>query len=110
MALLVVSALLVAVTVTAGGVGTAPGAWYRPAALIVPSVVLPPWISLTLQVTRASVVPSTVAANGCLPAHEHCRCLGVQPPVICGSIVTVVSALLVVSATLVAVMSPWWTY
>jgi hypothetical protein len=55
-ALLAVFALDVAVTVTCGGVGTAEGAVYTPAVVIVP----PP---ATLHVTAVFEVPVTVAIN-----------------------------------------------
>jgi hypothetical protein len=58
----VVSARLVARTVTVGGVGIAAGAVYRPLEVIVP--LLAP--SSTDQVTAVFVVPDTVAANCCV--------------------------------------------
>ena len=43
--------LLVAFTVTTLGVGMAAGAVYRPLAVMVPTVALPPTMPFTLQVT-----------------------------------------------------------
>lgn len=69
----VVSATLVAVTVTLGGEGAAAGALYIalsfPLAAIVPSVELPPAIPFTLHVTavEALPVPVTVAVKTCAP-------------------------------------------
>jgi len=55
------------VTVTAAGLGTAPGAVYRPELEIVPIVALPPVIAFTCQVTVVLLVFSTVAVNCCVP-------------------------------------------
>src|SRR5574337_59405 len=57
------SSVLVAVTVTVEGDGTAAGAVYSPAAEIVPRVALPPTMSFTLQVTAGATVPLDVAVN-----------------------------------------------
>ena len=54
-------------TVTAAGLGTAPGAVYRPELEIVPTVALPPVIAFTCQVTVVLLVFSTVAVNCCVP-------------------------------------------
>ena len=54
-------------TVTAAGLGTAPGAVYRPELEIVPIVALPPVIAFTCQVTVVLLVFSTVAVNCCVP-------------------------------------------
>jgi hypothetical protein len=59
---LVVSAVLVAVIVTAPD-GTAAGALYKPALEIVPTVEFPPATPLTLQFTAVFAVPPTVALN-----------------------------------------------
>jgi hypothetical protein len=56
-------ATLVARIVAVAGFGTAPGAVYRPDVEIVPLVVLPPVIPLTLHVTAVFDVPATVAVN-----------------------------------------------
>ncbi len=57
----VVSAMLVAVTVTVGGVGVAAGAVYSaavdPLAIIVPTVAFPPAIPFTAQVTPVDGLP-----------------------------------------------------
>lgn len=60
---LVVSATEVAVTVTCGGLGTAPGAVYRPLAEIAPQVAPEQPVPLNFHVTLVSDVPSTVAVN-----------------------------------------------
>ena len=54
-------------TVTAAGLGTAPGAVYRPELEIVPIVALPPVVAFTCQVTVVLLVFSTVAVNCCVP-------------------------------------------
>jgi hypothetical protein len=65
-ALFVVSAALVAVTVTLPPEGTTDGAEYSPFVDTVPTVELPPAIPLTPQVTAVFVVPLTVAVNCCV--------------------------------------------
>ena len=68
-----VSVVLVAVTVTLGGEGTAAGAVYSAVvalvATIVPTVELPPSLLFTLQATfpDAPSAPVTVAVNTCAP-------------------------------------------
>jgi hypothetical protein len=57
--------VLVAVTVTVGGVGTEAGARYAPEAEIVPMVGFPPTNPLTDQVTVVVPVPVTKAVNCC---------------------------------------------
>jgi hypothetical protein len=70
---LVLSATLVAVTVTVDGVGTVVGAVYSAVEelldAIVPSVELPPTTPFTLQVTSAlsPPLPVTVTENSCAP-------------------------------------------
>jgi hypothetical protein len=59
----VLSAWLVAVTVTEPELGTKSGAVYRPVEEIVPAVVLPPTVLLTDHVTLVLLVLLTVAAN-----------------------------------------------
>ena len=54
-------------TVTAAGLGTAPGAVYRPELETVPTVALPPVTPLTCQVTVVLLVFCTVAVNCCVP-------------------------------------------
>jgi hypothetical protein len=63
LALLLVSAWLVAVTVTLAGLGRSRGAVYNPEGEIVPSVLLPPGVPLTLHVTPVLEVPVMVAVN-----------------------------------------------
>src|SRR5579871_2099116 len=60
---LVESACEIATTLTLGGLGSLAGAVYTPAAVIVPTVALPPVVLLTCQVTAVSVVFVTVAVN-----------------------------------------------
>jgi hypothetical protein len=60
---LVVSARLVAVTVTGFGEGTEVGAVYTPEVEMVPTAEFPPTMPLTLHVTAVLVVPVTVAVN-----------------------------------------------
>ena len=56
-------ATLVAVTVTAAGVGTEAGAVYKPEVVMVPTVLLPLVTPLTLQLTEVSEAPVTVTVN-----------------------------------------------
>jgi len=65
----VVSATLVAEMVTVFGVGTAVGAVYNPAVLIMPTTEVPPDVPLTAHVTAVlyAPVPVTVAANCWVP-------------------------------------------
>jgi hypothetical protein len=64
----VVSAWLVAATVTEPELGTKPGAVYRPVEEMVPTVLLPPAVLLTDQVTAVLLVLLTVAVNCCVPS------------------------------------------
>jgi len=57
------SATDTAVTLTVAGLGTDAGAEYTPAVEIVPTVVSPPAMPFTSQVTRESAVLATVATN-----------------------------------------------
>jgi hypothetical protein len=61
----VVSATLVAVTVTVFGLGTEPGAVNSPPVETVPVVELPPCAPFTLQVTAVLEEPETVAVKDC---------------------------------------------
>ena len=65
-ALFVVSAALVAVTVTAAGEGSAAGAPYNPLDETVPTVEFPPGTPFTLHVTAVLEVPLTLAVNWCV--------------------------------------------
>lgn len=60
---LVLSAIEVATTVTCAGLGTAPGAVYKPLAEIVPQLAPEQPLPLTLQVTLVLDVPPTIAVN-----------------------------------------------
>jgi hypothetical protein len=62
---LVVSAALVAVTVTEPE-GTVDGAVYKPEVDMVPAVEFPPVMPFTDQVAAALVAPLTVALNSCV--------------------------------------------
>jgi len=66
MADLVVSATDVALMVTAAGVGTVVGAVYTPAEEIIPTIELPPFTPLTLQVTTIFAVFVTAAVKVCM--------------------------------------------
>ncbi len=63
---LLLSAALVAVTVTEGLLGRVAGAVYSPEVEMVPTVALPPAVPLTAQVTPVFVVPVTLAVNCCV--------------------------------------------
>ena len=54
-------------TVTVAGLGTAPGAVYRPELEIVPTVALPPVTPFTCQVTAVLLAFCTVAVSCCVP-------------------------------------------
>jgi hypothetical protein len=60
---LVVSAWEMVVTVTAAGLGTVPGAVYKPEVETFPTVPLPPVTLLTCQVTAVFIAFCTVALN-----------------------------------------------
>jgi hypothetical protein len=104
-AILVVSAFAIAVTVTVDGVGTVAGAVYRPEVEIVPKVVLPPVIPLTCHVTPVLVVLVTVAINCCVVLTCIVTVAGTTV-IVTGSpdkTVTVALAVFVVSAFAIAV-------
>lgn len=61
----VVSATLVAVTLTVAGKGKSAGAVYAPAAEMVPAAALPPTTPFTLQTTAVFAVFVTVAVKLC---------------------------------------------
>ena len=60
---MVESAAAVAPTTTVAGAGTALGALYRPDVLIVPTVLLPPVMPFSFQLTPVFVMFCTVAVN-----------------------------------------------
>jgi len=62
------SALETAVTVTVAGLGTAAGAVYRPAVVIVPTMAFPLAVPFTFQTTVVLLEFRTVAPNGWLSA------------------------------------------
>jgi capsular polysaccharide biosynthesis protein len=96
-ALLVVSATLVAVTVTACWLATVDGAVYRPAPLIVPVA------GLRLHVTAVLAAFATMAVNCWVCEGERVAVKGATLTVTGGTNVTVAEAVLVLSAALVAV-------
>jgi hypothetical protein len=63
LAVFVVSAALVAITVALPPVGTVNGAVYKPVVEMEPTVELPPTMPFTTQETVVFVVPLTVAVN-----------------------------------------------
>jgi len=77
-ALFVVSATLVACTVTAVLAGRSPGDVYTPFELIVPTVALPPGIPFTLQVTEVFIVLETVATKVCVAPSSTEAAAGVM--------------------------------
>ena len=87
---LVVSACETAVTVTAAGFGTVPGAEYRPELEIVPAAVFPPVTPFTCQVTAVLLVFCTVAVN--------CRVSPVLTVAEVGEIVTLTGPVIVTCA------------
>jgi hypothetical protein len=109
--LFVLSATLVAVTVCWPVVD---GAVYKPDAEIVPTVLLPPVIASTDQVTAVFDVPVTVAWNCCAWPVLIVADFGLRATEMLGGggggvavTVTVALALFVVSAWLVAVTTCW---
>jgi hypothetical protein len=113
--LFVLSATLVAVTVTIGGDGTAAGAIYvaplAPLATMVPTVELPPAIPLTLQVTAVEglPVPVTFAMKTCAPAAGTFAEAGDTLTTTSSSSVTLTGALawLLAALTAVTVTTPF---
>jgi len=91
---LVLSAALVAVTVTVCGLATEPGAVYRPVLSIAPTV------GLIAQVTDVLLAPVTLAANRRACDAYKIAVLGLVVTVTSGFRVIVAVAVLVVSATL----------
>jgi hypothetical protein len=106
LAVLVLSAWLVAVTVTIAGFGTVVGAVYKPSDEIVPTAALPLTVLFTDHVTVVFGVPVTVAVNCCVVVVCTVADVGDNVMVTDGGaavIVVVALALFVLSATLVAV-------
>jgi hypothetical protein len=66
LAVFVVSACAIALTVTVAGVGTTLGAVYRPVVEMKPTVVVPPVTPFTCQVTAVLVLFVTAAVNCCV--------------------------------------------
>jgi len=100
----VLSACEIALTVTVP-LGTAAGAVYKPAALIVPTVPLPPVVPLTCQVTAVFAVFVSVAVNCCVKLTCTEGVFGLTATVIAGGAVTltVAAPVFVASACEVAV-------
>jgi hypothetical protein len=70
------SAAEVALTVTVAGVGTEPGAVYRPAFVMVPQETATQPTPETVQFTAVLAVPTTVAENCCCPPTAMLAALG----------------------------------
>jgi len=98
---LVVSATLVAVTVTVLGVGTALGAVYSPISEMVPTVEFPPFTLFTLHSTALPIGPARTAVNCCFCPVSTVADAG--EIIEAAETVTFAEADLVVSASLVAV-------
>lgn len=99
LAALLVSAAEVAVTVTAAGFGTVPGALYRPVELTTPHAAPEHPLPVTLQVTAVFEFPVTFALNcSCSPATT-CAVVGEIVTATGGMMVTVAVAEEVASAT-----------
>jgi hypothetical protein len=96
-AVLVVSATLVAVTVTVCWLATAGGAVYRPELPMVPVA------GLRLHVTAVLAAFATMAVNCCVCEGERVAVKGATLTVTGGTNVTVAEAVLVLSAALAAV-------
>lgn len=103
------SATLVAVTLTVGGDGKAPGAVYiaesPPFDTIVPFAASPPLTLFTLQFTAVAGLPElvTLAVNPCVPPNGSPAASGEMPTTISLVIVTLAVSLALASAALVAV-------
>lgn len=96
----VVSATLMAVTVTVGGVGVAPGAVYKaavePFATMVPTVVFPPVTPFTAQVIAVDGLPDpvvSVAVKSCAAETEIVAAVGAMLIEILSFSVTITEAL-----------------
>lgn len=99
---LVGSAALVAVTVTSAGEGTAGGAVYSPAPLIVPHAAALQPLPCTAHVTAVFEVPTTEASNCCVAPTTTEALAGLAVTTTTGTMVTVAAAVLLGSAMLVA--------
>jgi hypothetical protein len=102
-AVLVLSAVEVATTVTSAGLGTAPGAVYKPLAEIVPQLVPEQPAPVRLHATAVFVVLVTVAVNCCVFPVTTFAVVGEILTMTGRTIVTVADADLLVSATEIAV-------
>jgi hypothetical protein len=100
---LVLSATLVARTVTVFGDGATEGAAYKPVTEIVPQAAPVQPVPVTVHVTAVFVVPVTVAVNCCAPPARTETFVGLTVTETTARIVTVAEADFVGSATLVAV-------
>lgn len=96
------SAVLVAVTVTVDGEGTAEGAMYSPAPLTVPHAEALHPAPCTVHVTAAFEVPTTDAFNCWVAPVTTDVLAGVTVITTTGTIVTLADAVLLASAMLVA--------
>jgi hypothetical protein len=100
---LVLSAVEVATTLTRAGLGTVPGAVYKPLVEMVPQPLPEQPAPLRLHVTAVFVVFITVAVNCCVFPATTCAPVGEMLTATGGRMVTVADADLVLSATEVAV-------
>jgi hypothetical protein len=100
---LLVSALLVALTVTFDGEGTIFGALYSPPVLTVPNVEFPPVTPFTFHVTEVFVVLVTLAVN-CLVAVTRTLALVGEMVTAIGSAFTTVTAALPATAGVTALL------
>src|SRR5579883_1378725 len=95
--------MLVAVTVTCARPGNVAGAEERPVGEIVPTVVLPPTVPFTAQVTAVFKALFTMAVNCACPLCATSVVAGATAIVTAGVMVTLALAELRESATLTAV-------
>jgi len=111
-ALTVVSAWIVAFTVTVAGLGTAAGAVNSPVELIVPEAEVPPVTPFTLQVTALFVALVTVAANCWSPLTVTCADAGLIVTFSAGPVIVKLAGLETPApapgfATVTGMVPPW---
>ncbi len=68
---------------TVAGLGSACGAVYNPAVLIVPTVGFPPFSPFTAHVTDVFCAPVTAAVNCCVSPSRTLGCVGLIVTVTC---------------------------
>ena len=96
------SAVLVAVTITVLGEGTAEGAAYCPVLFTVPQVAALHPAPCTLHITAVFDVPTTEAFNCCVAPVAIDALIGVTVTTTTGMMITSAEAVLLASAMLVA--------